>query len=281
MRLLLRVMILLSLCISLNAYALDEETNQTVKIKGDDQALPVLSDWRMSVTYDLRTNLAEPTSPRRYDQMLNPEISTQVKDWFRLSAGLEFSYYSVGNNIPNEPDNPSLGDVYAGGIKAIDLGERHSFLVGEYLILPTSNNSRYEGYRGASLSFARLTSFLWPKRLALVNMGKLSYIANTYEFSPTSKESSPEWSSGYSGSLLFLITRSIRVSAGITTQFSRQLNGADKIASGNFQTISYVEDNWMASLTYSNTNFADEYKYDVLVQDPYRQHASLKLAYEY
>jgi hypothetical protein len=263
------------------AGAIREETNQNVQINEEEETSWPITDVRIAVAYRLLNDLNEAQKPKRFDHLVSPELSGQVKDWFRASVGFTTTFYALGNNIPNEPDNPAVGDLFGGVMRAVDLGERHSLFLEQYAVLPTSGASRFEGYKGSSVTSARLTSFLWPKRLALINMVRLSYIFNTYEFSPVTRESSDEWDGFYNAGLLFLITRSIRVTANLSTQYVRQLNGGDRIRSGNSLGLSYVQNSLLLALTYSNSTYPDDYRYDVFTRDDYRQMVSLRTIYEY
>lgn len=261
------------------ASAIREETNQSVQIQ--DETPKWFTDTRAALSYRLASDLNDAQRPRRFDHLIAPEVSTQVRDWFRASVGFTVQAYALGNNVPNEPDNPAGGDIFAGVMRPVDLGERHLLFLEQYGTLPTGGESRYQGYRGSSVSSARLTSFLWPRRLALINAARWTYIFNTYEFSPITRESSDEWEMFYSPALLFLATREFRISAGFTTSYTSQLNGSNRIRTGNAVSLTYVGAGWMAALSYANQSFVDDYRYDVLARDLFRQLVSMRVIYEY
>lgn len=241
----------------------------------------VFSNYTFSLSYRVTTDLNEPSSPPRYNNLLNLNASVKFKDLFDVFGGLNFYYFALGNAIPNEPDNPSLGDFYLGLSRDSKINSTFSLLTKGMNTFPTSEKSRKEGYQSVLDLSAELKAKIYKDIYSVKNYLSLGRIFNLNEFSPISGTYNPEWTAKYG------LTNSLLMAKGLTFSFmlfaftTTYIDGTSMLSSGNTTGLSYEYNSWTASLAYTNAPDLPQGQIDVWLINQYQKFVAFRLAYAF
>ncbi|OQW46568.1 MAG: hypothetical protein A4S09_05135 [Proteobacteria bacterium SG_bin7] len=241
----------------------------------------VFSNYSFGLAYRVTTDLMEQTSPPTYNNVISLSASVKFRNWFDLLGGLNFNYVALGNAIPNEPDNPGLGDFYLGLSRDYILSSTFSLLTKVMNTFPTSEKSRIEGYQSVLDLSSALKAKVYKDIYSVTNFLSLGHIFNINEFSPSTRQYNAEWLARY------VLTNSVLIAKGLTFSFSlfatatTFTDGASTLASGNITSLSYDYKKWTASLAYTNGPDLPQGQIDLWLINQYQKMVTFRLAYAF
>lgn len=199
-----------------------------------------------------------------------------------LGGFAEFEYESIGRDIVNEnqpSDQPGIGDVGMYANQNISLGSDLGLNASYSFILPTSQISRDEGYKGIFSTKATIPYDWNNLRTTITNTVGLSYIANTFENSILAGTPSPDYTVNYSLGARYKISKAWAAGGSVDVRSTHFIDNFNRFRAGNSLFIAYNYSNWSSRLTYSNGVIPDRINssnpaldsFQIMQIDQYRQ----------
>lgn len=221
--------------------------------------------WERShfdLSYSLRTDLNEikdkSSQYAQYTHNISAGYSYELIPK-KLTGGiiLGLSYYSVGNNIVKNEDNPQFDDITLAATYNFDLLHKADSILAITNSLPTSQSSQIEGYKSILGLSYNLSLPIFSLPLSFNQNLTVGGIFNTYSESPTTLSSNPLASEAYTASVRFK-WKSFFAGLGGKVKNTNYINGENKInvSSSEFMGLNIKSFSLLLSLVNGTT---DEY----------------------
>lgn len=226
--------------------------------------------------YQFITDLNQEGEEFQGTHSLSLDFSYSFRKRFFLSTGLSMAFESSDSSIvrtSEEEEFFKFSDLYFGG--GYQFAKTGPWVLSMFssFSLPTSDLSRFEGYRGVGSfsgnAFHRIPSVKW------FSMGantRVNYIFNRFDFSPgVPSGAQPEISLRGGLSLFFRLPYGLRYNVSGWVQSTEFTTGTDVSRVGNTHTLAYTYQNFSFFLRYSNSDTPERGATDLWFVDVYRK----------
>ncbi len=272
MRLLLTCLLIFS---SLNSWAQDSRQSYSTSKKLPSKTLKATSPWSFDLGYSGSTNLLE-DGAKTFNHAIGLSSGYKINQAWSAGASIDFAYQSIDREIIREEteDQSHLGDV-SGGLSYSHGWQGLKWNHNASVTLPTSQASQDEGYKGI-FSLRTMTPIYFPDQsLTMRNSLGFTYILNTFDTSPTTGTSSPEWTLSYALGLSVKINRQWSVGASLNMRSTKSLDGVNEFKATNSLSTAFNWGAWSSRLIYSNgpapENTRDMTTFEIAHIDRYSQ----------
>ena len=221
---------------------------------------------------------------RTYTHHLGLETDVAIKGYFSVFALGNLFFQTQGQSILDDESSPS-GELGIGVLKNIELPEfffaKHS--ASPYLGWTSAIGDRatFEGINGFTDAGIRSVSVFKPGWYSLVNQLNFRYIANEFEFSPSTLQTNQDYSLTYKMSHTARFLKHFSFTLGLSGKYSHFINGSSNFSFGNSQTLGVKYEAFVAAITYSNGGHSDRDDFNLWFIDRTQQRLSLSLGYSF
>ncbi len=249
------------------------------RIKAEKEALKShqfsLHDLNPVVRYTYTSDLNEQTDALDGSNNLSLAFSYSPKKRLSLFTGLSIAYETVGSSVFRPSGNEDffkLSDLYIGAGYQANLKKPLSANFGGSIGIPTSDRSRFEGYKAiGSLNGSILHFIPKYKNLTAGVSSSLDYIFNTFDFSPVSGNPQIQARASVSGTVVYKLPYGLRYIGAIWSSVTLFLDNSDISRLGNTHTLFWTRDNFSAYIRYSNSDLPERGATDFWFIDEYRK----------
>lgn len=234
---------------------------------------PQIFNHRLSLGGSI--TLADHPVVRGFDDELAEEIAT-------LSISMAGQYMTIGSEIEsNRNGNFELADLDVSLSRSMELQTlwqaKNMIEVAIGSSMPTSVASQYEGVRSIPYFSGTWILSFRGGLLTLTQGLSADYTANSFDFSPTTKEINSDMSAGYSIGGSVRLGGGLKFSVGGSSRLIHHLDGTTTNALNNSQALSWSRGNFTASLRHTNGSRAEDRETDLWFLDQYRNVFSFSL----
>lgn len=190
---------------------------------------------------------------------------------------------TIGNEIEAGPSGiAELADIDAWTSKTFStgrwLGAESSLEIALGSTFPTSIESQYEGYIAAPYLSAAWSLAFAGGRYVVEQGLSTDLVVNRYEYSPVTRETNPESSIGYSGSILAKLGAGFYVVVAGQARAVRHLDHTVTAALANTQELAWSRGLFSLSLKHANGSRAEDRETTLWFVDQYRRVITLGAA---
>jgi len=246
--------------------------------------------WGATAGYMLTSDYADERSPRLYENKVFLFLSGKFLPYqitTTLKGGITFN--TLGNSIYEEnPDSNGfhVTDTILVFTKTLELAKANPHFIGSHQltpmlfnIFPTSDSSRYAGYRASPGAQAILSSTFWDGYYNLKNGVNIIKVFNTYSHNPATHNPSPSLMSVFEQDHTFKLGLGFSVGAGFSFKYSKDESGNTNTTFENTASLEYAYKAFGASLVYSGGDHTTNDKVELWYVDNTRKILTLVLTY--
>lgn len=248
--------------------------------------------WGGSLRYDVNSDFADEREPRLMTNRIGSNIEMTVKNrddatnpHITLGLDVEAEYTTIGREIDARQQVMEVTDLTGYAMKHWDLGTAvgamHGFNLSVGATVPTSFRSQFEGYRSMPYADLMHTMGFDEGLFSVIQRFTTAFIANTYEFSPSTRLTNPDFVNTYRLSGGVQLGKGFALGVGGSVRATRSLDGSTIVNWANSQTLSWRNGSFVARLRHTNGNHLTDSDVNLWFIDQYRRLVGLSMMYEF
>jgi len=248
--------------------------------------------WGATTGYMITSDYADERSPRLYENSVFLSLSGKFLP-YQINTSLKNSinFNTLGNSIYEENPNSNgfhFADTILAFNKTFKLSKNNSQFPGihqltpiVFNIFPTSDSSRYAGYKSSPGAQAVFSSAFFDGHYKLSNGMNLIKVINSYTHNPASHRPSPSLMSVYEQNHIVTLGLGFSVGAGFSFKYSKDVSGNSNTTFGNSASLEFSYDQFNASLIYSGGDHTTNDKVELWYVDNTRKLLTFVLTYTF
>lgn len=272
------IALFVSLMVGLPAAAVAPQVSRMRATKPKQLAKKPESRFSLGLAYSSVTNMNDSSEGKLLTHSLGVEAGWALTPKIVASLTVGGTYQSISNEIIQE-DKSFMTDTYLGLAGKLKLADRHALDIQAGVFMPTSEDSQYEGHRGRYIGLLRTRS-KFASWYALSNKLSGQYIANSYNYSPTTDELNKQSLADYGLDNVFT-AGNFFLSIGAGARITTYIDGMSELSYFNISKIGYRGEKLSGVLAYMNGSYRDDQTLQPLFFDRYKKLFELALVYAF
>ena len=246
--------------------------------------------WGATAGYMITSDYADERSPRLYENKVLLNLSGNFLP-YQITTTMKNSinFNTLGNSVYEEnPDSHGIhfADTILVFNKTLALSQTNSQFPGihqltpiVFNIFPTSDSSRYAGYRSSPGAQAVLSSTFFDGHYNLKNGINFIKVINTYTHNPANHTPSPSLISVFEQDHTIALGLGFSIGAGFSFKYSKDVDGNSNTTFENSASLEFAYKQMSASLVYSGGDHTTIDKVELWYVDNTRELLTLVLTY--